>query len=260
VTGAGPRATKRAARAVPDPGAASAPSGPATLTPPAEPRRRGIRELIVGFVVALLGLLVYGFVALSFSSQELHALDTYASPSLHALSSPALDAVMTAITTLGTSPILLMVSAGAIVVLLARRRRARALFLATAVIGSVLLDGALKLIVHRARPVLPWAHVLPDYSFPSGHTMNGTVLYLGLALLAWVAWGPRTGVVAVLAALALSLAIGFSRVYLGFHYASDVIGGLGAGIAWLLVVALAFEVTPRTASRLPWMGARRSPE
>lgn len=250
-----PSARRRPVRPAGEPAAAS---GPGSLTPPAQPGKRGIRELVVGFVLALLALLVYGFIAVSFSDQEFKALDTFASPFLHSLSSPALDALMSAITTLGTSPVLLMVAGGAIVVLLARRRRARAAFLATAVIGGVLLDGALKVIVHRARPVLPWAHVLPDYSFPSGHTMNGAILYLGLALLVWVARGPRTGAIAATAALGVTLAIAFSRVYLGYHYVSDVVGGLAAGIAWLFVVALAFEVTPRTASRLGWTRRRRS--
>lgn len=235
------------------------PTVPGSLNPPAEPGPRGLRELAVGFVAALVGLLVYGFVAVSFSDQEFHALDTFANPFLHSLASPGLDALMTAITTLGTSPVILLVSVGVIAVLLAGGRRARAAFFATAVVGSVLLDGALKVIVHRARPVLPWAHVQPDYSFPSGHTMNGTVLYLALALLVWVARGRRTGSIAVVGALVLSLAIGFSRVYLGYHYVSDVVGGLAAGIAWILVVALAFEVTPRTASRLGWSRFRERP-
>lgn len=259
MSGRGPLAKESAPSRVGPPAEPPATPGAGTLNPPAEPGPRAFRELVVGFVAALIGLLVYGFVAVSFSDQEFHALDTFASPFLHSLSSPGLDALMTAITTLGTSPVILLVSVGVIAVLLAQRRRARAAFLATAVIGSVLLDGALKVIVHRARPVLPWAHVQPDYSFPSGHTMNGTVLCLALALLVWVAHGRRAGGIAVIGALALSLAIGFSRVYLGYHYVSDVVGGMAAGIAWILVVALAFEVTPRTVSRLGWARPRRAP-
>lgn len=230
----------------------AATSGRGELTPPTPPGPRGVRELAGGFVIALVALAVFGLVATSFSNQEEHALDTFASPFLHSMASPALDVLMNAITTLGTSPVLLLIAAGAVVLLVARGRPTHALFLATAGIGSVLLDGALKVIVHRARPQLPWAHVQPDYSFPSGHTMNTVSLLLALALLVWVTRGPRTGSLAVVAALAVALAIGLSRVYLGYHYVSDVVGGLAAGIAWILVVALAFEVGPRTVSRFGW--------
>jgi undecaprenyl-diphosphatase len=79
--------------------------------------------------------------------------------------------------------------------------------------------------------------------------MNSLVFYLAVALIVWVTYGRRTGSIAVLLALAIAVAIGFSRIYLGYHYLSDVIGGLAAGLAWLFVVALAFETIPRTWAR-----------
>jgi undecaprenyl-diphosphatase len=120
---------------------------------------------------------------------------------------------------------------------------------AVAIGGSVALNGTLKVVVERPRPVLPWAHVLPDYSFPSGHTMNSLVFYLAIALVVWATYGKRPGALAVVLALAIAVAIGFSRIYLGYHYLSDVVAGLAAGIAWLLVVALAFETIPRSWAR-----------
>jgi undecaprenyl-diphosphatase len=133
--------------------------------------------------------------------------------------------------------------------LLVRGHRAEALFVAVAIGGSVALNGTLKVVVERPRPVLPWAHVLPDYSFPSGHTMNSLVFYLAIALVVWATYGKRPGALAVVLALAIAVAIGFSRIYLGYHYLSDVVAGLAAGIAWLLVVALAFETIPRSWAR-----------
>jgi undecaprenyl-diphosphatase len=117
----------------------------------------------------------------------------------------------------------------------------------------VALNGTLKVVVHRPRPALPWANVLPDYSFPSGHTMNTVVFYLAIAMIVWVTLGRRPGAVAVALALVVSVAVGFSRIYLGYHYLSDVIGGFAAGLGWLLVVAVAFDTLPRTWARRPWI-------
>jgi undecaprenyl-diphosphatase len=141
------------------------------------------------------------------------------------------------------------------VYLLYRRYRAEALFLAVAILGSVALNSVLKLFIQRPRPPLPWAHVLPDYSFPSGHSMNSLVFYLAIALIIWARAKPPAGSIAVIAAFVIAISVGFSRIYLGYHYLSDVVGGYAAGLAWLLVVALAFETIPRAWVRRPW--ARR---
>jgi undecaprenyl-diphosphatase len=112
-------------------------------------------------------------------------------------------------------------------------------------------------LIQRPRPQLPWAHVPPDYSFPSGHSMNSLVFYLAIAMIIWARSKPPTGAIAIVVALAVAIAVGFSRIYLGYHYLSDVVGGFAAGLAWLLVVALAFETIPRSWAHTPW--ARRIP-
>ena len=66
----------------------------------------------------------------------------------------------------------------AIIVLCLKRRFGAALFLTIASGGALLLNGLMKLFFQRPRPQLPWANVLPDYSFPSGHTMNSVAFYL----------------------------------------------------------------------------------
>lgn len=231
-------------------------AGPAPVRPPATPSPLGVVELIVGFVIALLGMAVFAFVADRIYLQEAFAVDAVANPFLHAIASPALDAVMNGITTLGSALVLTPLAVLAIGILVYRGHRAKALFLATAVGGSVALNGTLKLTIQRPRPALPWAHVLPDYSFPSGHSMNSIVFYLAIALIIWVTYGRRRGSIAVVAALLIALAIGFSRIYLGYHYFSDVIGGFAAGLTWLFVVALAFETVPRGWARRPWARPR----
>jgi undecaprenyl-diphosphatase len=96
----------------------------------------------------------------------------------------------------------------------------------------------------RPRPQLAWAHVLPDYSFPSGHTMNSVAFYAAIAVIVWSIAGRRWGIAALVGAVVLCTFIGISRIYLGFHYFTDVVGGALAGIAWVLIVMAAFRTGP----------------
>lgn len=221
------------------------------IEPPATPDKLGAAQLAVGFLVALLATIAFGFLADRVYLQESIALDTFANPFLHSIASPFLDAVMNGITSLGSTEIVGSFFVLAIVLLLSRGRRSEALFLTVAIGGSVALNGIMKLIFERPRPRLPWAHVLPDFSFPSGHSMSSLVFYLAVALILWATFGRRVGIAAVIVAVATAVAVGASRIYLGYHYFSDVIGGFAAGLAWLSTVALAFEVVPRT-----WAGRR----
>jgi membrane-associated phospholipid phosphatase len=74
--------------------------------------------------------------------------------------------------------------------------------------------------------------------------MNGVVFYVALAVIAWSIYGRRVGIASMVIASVLAFGIGVSRIYLGFHYLTDVVGGILAGNAWLLVVGAAFRVRP----------------
>jgi undecaprenyl-diphosphatase len=117
-----------------------------------------------------------------------------------------------------------------------------ALFVVITGAGSSLLNTVVKSSVHRLRPVLtdPVARE-PGLSFPSGHAQAALVGY-GVLLLVFLpilhgVW--RT--VAVATAVFMVLAIGFSRIALGVHYLSDVIGGFILGAAWVAAMAAAFN-------------------
>jgi undecaprenyl-diphosphatase len=226
------------------------------ITPPETPDKLGVIQLVAGFVIALFAMLFFGYLADRVYDQEVFALDTYANPFLHSIASPPLDAVMNGITSLGSVEIVGALFVLAVVLLLYYGRREEALFLTVAIGGSVALNGTMKVIVERPRPALPWAHVLPDYSFPSGHSMNSFVFYVAIALIIWGAYGRRIGAVAVTVALLIALAVGLSRIYLGYHYLSDVLGGFAAGLAWFSIVVIAFQVVPRTWARRPWIKQR----
>lgn len=117
-----------------------------------------------------------------------------------------------------------------------------ALFVVTTAAGSSLLNTVVKTAVHRLRPVLthPVAHE-PGSSFPSGHAQAAVV---GYAVLLLVFLPILHGVwrrVAVTFAMLMVLAIGFSRIALGVHYLSDVVGGYVLGAAWVAAMAAVFN-------------------
>ena len=125
-------------------------------------------------------------------------------------------------------------------VLLYRRHAvADALLVALALAGAEILNVALKLAFHRPRPEVAFVR-LDTYSFPSGHAMIATAVYGAFAYLACRRTTTLTrSLVAVGAAAVIVAVIGFSRLYLGVHYLSDVLGGIAAGGTWLaLAVAL----------------------
>ncbi|MDQ6797074.1 MAG: phosphatase PAP2 family protein [Actinomycetota bacterium] len=118
-----------------------------------------------------------------------------------------------------------------------------ALFLVVTTALGGLLDTAVKLAVNRSRPSLvdPVATAVGK-SFPSGHAMGSTVVY-GALLLVFLPLIPRRRkAAAVTAALVVVLAIGFSRLALGVHFISDVLGGYVLGLAWLTASAAAFSI------------------
>jgi len=200
--------------------------------------------VLVGFVGLVASVFLFGSIADGVREHEAFALDTWATPFLHALASPGMDAVMNTLTTMGTSLVIVPVFVVAVVALLWQRRYGAAVFLGLAGGGALALEATMKVIFERPRPRLAWARVLPDYSFPSGHTTNAVVFYIALAVILWSVFGRRIGLIALSVAIVLALGVGVSRIYLGFHYLTDVVGGVLAGIAWLLVVGAAFRARP----------------
>jgi membrane-associated phospholipid phosphatase len=132
---------------------------------------------------------------------------------------------------------------GAVAFLTAVSLRSGVVAVVTLLAAQTLAQGAnmlLKLAFHRTRPDA-WLHRREvDFSYPSGHSVTGVVFFVGLALLAWDAPVPRP-LTLTLVALLLACAIGlpWSRLALGAHYLTDVIGGLLFGVGWLCVVAIA---------------------
>ena len=121
--------------------------------------------------------------------------------------------------------------------LLMRGRRRTALFVLAATVGGVVMSQGFKAMFGRERPnVVPHLMEETSMSFPSGHSMMASVVYLTLgALLARSVPYRWEKIYLVTAAALISFLVGVSRVYVGVHYPTDVLAGWSAGTAWALL-------------------------
>jgi len=214
-------------------------------------RRSSLAPLAAVSAAALIFAVLLVLVRLQWAPLE--AADHDAATGINGLiaGNAALVAVVKAVTWLGSSGVLWIVVGAAAVVLAIRRQWRLAVYLLVTGAGALVLDPVLKSLVGRLRPVVahPIAHGLGN-SFPSGHSLGSIVCY-GAVLLVFLPaargrW--RTAFIAVTATLVAL--IGISRILLGVHYLSDVVGGWAVGIAWLGLTTFAFELT-RQAAGLP---------
>lgn len=117
-------------------------------------------------------------------------------------------------------------------------RKDNATVVAAAALGGVALDEVMKWHFKRLRPDVPWAFVHEhSFSFPSGHSVLALVMY---GVIVYKTQDKMRNVWAkaalVAGAMLMVAGIGFSRVYLGVHYPSDVAGGYFVGAVWLTAV------------------------
>ena len=159
--------------------------------------------------------------------------------------------VVKAVTWLGSDGVLWAVVGVAALVLAIRKRWRLTVYLLVTAAGALVLDPVLKSLVGRLRPVVahPIAHGTGN-SFPSGHSLGSIVCYGAVFLVFLPAARGRWRTAFTTVIVALVALIGISRILLGVHYVSDVIGGWAIGITWLGLTAFAFEAT-RQAAGLP---------
>ena len=134
-----------------------------------------------------------------------------------------------------------------VLILILRKRWYGLLAIVLTVPGGMLFHHLIQVIVHRHRPFRHSEFLdLGGYSFPSGHTMAATLLYGLLAVFAILFWkGWHWRMLAILGALLAIALVGFSRIALGAHYLTDVLGAIVGGTTWLILCLLVVERTRR---------------
>ena len=116
--------------------------------------------VLVGFVGLVASLFVFGSIAAGVREREVFALDTWATPFLHALQSTAVDGLMNTLTTIGSSLVIVPLFFVAVALLVWQRRYGAAVFLGLATGGALGLETTMKIIFERPRPRLAWARVI----------------------------------------------------------------------------------------------------
>ncbi|MDQ0419225.1 undecaprenyl-diphosphatase [Peteryoungia aggregata LMG 23059] len=145
-----------------------------------------------------------------------------------------LTKMMVDITALGGVTVLTLLVTFVVVYLALRRKFRTAIFVTVSILGGWGLSSAMKLGIARPRPeVVQHLVEVTDMSFPSGHAMLSAITYLTLgAMLSRIEEQPTLRYFFPLVAVVLTLLIGLSRIYLGVHYLTDVLGGWAAGTVW----------------------------
>jgi undecaprenyl-diphosphatase len=210
------------------------------------------RALIAGFAAAGLSLLFFGWIANQMLRGATVEFDAWARGAAQELSSPWLTWLMLRITRMGSE--WLLVPIGAVIVWgLARlRRRHAAVLLVIASLGGEALNQLLKLVFARPRPESAFfGYELPaSYSFPSGHALVSACFYGSCAAIFTRPMQSKGRRIAIwVAAAAFAGLIGFSRIYLGVHYPSDVVAGYAAAIVWVGAVRAGYGYWLRRRSR-----------
>jgi undecaprenyl-diphosphatase len=197
---------------------------------------RAVVPLVVGAGLALAASV--GFLALGqdIRAGEFNEFDDAVLTWVAQRRAPAWSQFFRAITALGSWPVMTLLTAGTCLgTVLAGERRLSAT-LALAMLGVPVLSQFFKSLYGRERPrVVPHLETVASSSFPSGHTLASVVFFVTLALLcAGHARRKRLRVFLVGGSLAIGALVAASRVYLGVHFPSDVMGGGLVGIAWSL--------------------------
>lgn len=212
----------------------------------------GIQPLVFSAAISGVLLCAYYVIADEVVEDNRARADDTISSTIHSWSTPVLTSAMRLVTHLGSSVVTDLVYVAMAAWLIGLGRCRAGVLTALAAVGSHLLVEIMKQVSHRERPELFTPFVQASgYSFPSGHTFATTVAYGFAAALIAGRLSGRRRLLPWLAWAVLVILVGFSRVYLGAHFTTDVVGSLSLGGAWLVTWLAIMEVSEQPHRFLP---------
>jgi membrane-associated phospholipid phosphatase len=203
--------------------------------------------LLVGLVFAAGALIFFARLADEMLEGDAKQFDDWVRSGIHQLASPAVTFVMRVVTMFGAPVVLFSLTFIVGLGFFAKKKYRAMILLVATVAGSSLLNEVLKISFHRTRPLPYFDIVAPNsFSFPSGHALMSFCFYSTIAALIAARTKSRTVRIIVwsLAAL-LIVVVGISRIYLGVHYASDVVAGYAAAFIWVMFIVIVDRAVPQ---------------
>ena len=187
----------------------------------------------VGLVSCLIIIYIVAQISDEVLDKEAFVFDKTILLWIHSFANPTLDGIMRLITRLNDPNTVAVIAVIILGILLWRHYYSEAQIFTIDCLGGVVLSYGLKSVFGKARPTL-WESAIedPSFSYPSGHALGSTVLYGFIAYLIATRY-PQFSLLVYTVAVCLIGAIGLSRLYLGVHWPTDIIGGYGIGFLWL---------------------------
>ena len=217
-------------------------------------KRREIAPLLMLILAASL-IVIFAAITEELVEGDLHGFDRTVLLALRHADDPAkplgpiwLQVAARDVTSLGSPAVLTLVTAAALGFLALKRQWKAALFILASICGGTAVSFALKDLVQRPRPDFVAAVAQTQtYSFPSGHAFLSAVTFLTLGtLLARVQRQVEVKIYLLSVAIAITVLVGISRVYIGVHWPTDVLAGWSAGAAWAI---LCWQIAERVQAR-----------
>ena len=205
----------------------------------------------IGLLAAAIVMVLFAVLASEVLEGETQHFDDAVRLTVYGVASPHATSVLYAVTQLG-SPLLLIPGTLVCSLLFLHLRRIRgAILLTLTMVGVTLLNWILKAVFQRPRPLPFFGLTTPtSYSFPSGHALAAFCFYGALAALVTARLrSPLLRALVWAGAAVVIVAVGFSRLYLGMHYPSDIVAGYATGFVWVLTVASADRMFRRADQR-----------
>jgi len=206
-------------------------------------------HLTVGFLISLAALWIFAGVTEDVVSHDpLTNFDLALTTWIRAHTTPLGDRIFTLVSLIGSPIAMAAVGTVGAVLIIVRRKWLELAAWVAGFIGAGVLSLILKIVIRRPRPVGATAFLHGEsFSFPSGHALGSLVGYGMLAYVIGSSWitTTRGRFRLVIATAVLVVAIGISRLYLGVHYFSDVVGGYAVGVLWLSVCISGLQVAER---------------
>lgn len=194
------------------------------------------RRLFVAFLAFVIPLLLFVQLADEVGEQETLRYDEQVLLAIYSLSSDTLDRIIGATTDLGYTWWVGLVTIVAVSLCVKRRNYKNALVVVVGVVGSAIINLLLKLFFQRDRPEL-WERLITEnsYSFPSGHAMASASL---AAVIIVILWPTKWRYFALAIGSVYVMYIGFTRMYLGVHYPTDIIAGWLVATSWVAITTI----------------------